>query len=75
MDDETMNKVTYYGQAKSTSNQQKGLAVKGSRLSFTLYEAIKFGPFEGVPITKIEEISKDFVRRASCRIKPAKKNN
>jgi hypothetical protein len=70
MTNELMRLYTWTGTPKPNSGKQKGLAVRGSRLSSAVIEAVKHGDFVGTPVPKIEEVSKVYIRKAVDRLKP-----
>ncbi len=70
MTNELMRLYTWTGKPKPNSGKQKGLAVRGSRLSLAVIEAVKHGDFVRTSIPKIEEVSKVYIRNSVDRLKP-----
>ena len=64
MTNQLMGLYTWTGTPKPYSGIQKSLAVRGSRLSLAVIEAVKHGDFVTTPIPKIEEVSKVYIRKA-----------
>nr|CAH0105379.1 unnamed protein product [Daphnia galeata] len=72
--DSLMSQFTWTGQLKKGSTKEMGLSLKNSSLAKTVIEAIKHDDFKDVTIKQLQEISKDFVRRAGDRLKAALKS-
>ena len=57
MSDEWMKLYTWTGTSKPDSGKQKGLAVRGSRLSLANFEAVKYGDFASLSTPEIEKVT------------------
>ena len=67
-----MKLYTWTGTSKPDSGKQKGLAVRGSRLSLAVFDAVKYGEFTNLLIPEIEKISQSYVRKVGDRLKKVK---
>ena len=52
-----MKLYTWTGTSKPDSGKQKGLAVRGLRLSLANFEAVKYGDFASLSTPEIEKVT------------------